>query len=250
MIRRVRRRGGDDGFTLVELLVVIVVLGILAGIVVFGVGRFRTDADAGACRADVAGVNAAADAYLAVTGEYPRAMTDLTVGQYLKTGPKSGTFAFDAATRTATREPACAAGGSAVGTGPATTSAAPTTPAATTSAGSAAPTTSPSAAGACTATVRIDNFWPQGFQAAITVTNTGTAARSPWTVTWQMRAWTSVNNAWNATVSQSGTVVTAAAPDWNATLAPGAAVSIGFIADGPASPLPFAVGLDGVACAS
>jgi endoglucanase len=167
------------------------------------------------------------------------------VGQYLKTGPKSGTFAFDATTRTAIREPACAAGESAVGTGPATTGPATTSAAPP---GSVAPTTPPSAAGACTATVRIDNFWPQGFQAAITVTNTGTAARSPWTVTWQMRPSTSVNNAWNATVSQSGTLVTAAAPDWNATLAPGASVSIGFIADGPASPLPFAVGLNSVTC--
>jgi prepilin-type N-terminal cleavage/methylation domain-containing protein len=51
MVRRVRTRGRDGGFPLVELLVVVVVLGILSGIVVFGVGRIRTDANAGACRA-------------------------------------------------------------------------------------------------------------------------------------------------------------------------------------------------------
>ena len=37
------------GFTLVELLIVIVVLGILSGIVLFGVARFRSDATLAAC---------------------------------------------------------------------------------------------------------------------------------------------------------------------------------------------------------
>lgn len=151
MIRRVRTQGRDDGFTLVELLIVIVVLGILAGIVVFGVGRFRTDANAGACRADVTGVNTAADAYLAVTGNYPASVADLTLGQYLTSAPRSGAYTFDAATRTATRDPACAdaAPSAAATTAPATTSGA---------------TTSPPPSGACAATIAIDNSWPQGFQ--------------------------------------------------------------------------------------
>lgn len=69
-------RSREAGFTLVELLIVVVVLGVLSGIVLVGVGRFRSDANA-ACPADVAAVNAGADAYQAVTGTYPRDTSDL-----------------------------------------------------------------------------------------------------------------------------------------------------------------------------
>lgn len=97
----------DEGFTLVELLIVIVVLGILSGIVVFGVARFRTDATASACKADIATVTVAADAYDAQTGGYPASVAVLVTGQYLKAAPASGTFAFDATAKTVTRTPAC-----------------------------------------------------------------------------------------------------------------------------------------------
>src|SRR2546429_458350 len=38
------RRNNEDGFTLIELMIVMVVLGILAGIILFAVGNFKTDA--------------------------------------------------------------------------------------------------------------------------------------------------------------------------------------------------------------
>jgi prepilin-type N-terminal cleavage/methylation domain-containing protein len=47
------RKNNDGGFTLVELLIVIVVLGVLASIVVFGVAKFREDSVLAACKADV-----------------------------------------------------------------------------------------------------------------------------------------------------------------------------------------------------
>jgi len=59
------RRGG---LTLFELLIVIVVLGILAGIVVFGLRTFKQDATAAACRADDKQVQTAIDAFLARPG--------------------------------------------------------------------------------------------------------------------------------------------------------------------------------------
>ena len=56
---------GDDGFSLIEMLVVIVVLGVLAGIVVFGVGTFRADSAAAADQANLKQLNVASSAYRA-----------------------------------------------------------------------------------------------------------------------------------------------------------------------------------------
>ncbi len=61
-------RRNHDGFSLIEMLIVIVVLGILAGIVVLGVGTFRKDAAQGACDAEAKTVKVAASAYRAKTG--------------------------------------------------------------------------------------------------------------------------------------------------------------------------------------
>jgi prepilin-type N-terminal cleavage/methylation domain-containing protein len=105
-----RSRTADRGFTLVELLIVIVVLGILAGIAVFGVARFRSDATTAACAADLTTVSAAAQAYDAQTGSYPTSVDQLVNGRYLKSAP-SGTYTFDATSKTVTRDPACGAAG-------------------------------------------------------------------------------------------------------------------------------------------
>ena len=102
-------RTDEQGFTLVELLIVIVVLGILSGIVLFGVARFRGDATLAACKADLATVAIAADAYDAQTGGYPTGVAALVSGQYLKSTP-SGTFSFDGTAKSVTRSPACSDG--------------------------------------------------------------------------------------------------------------------------------------------
>jgi general secretion pathway protein G len=41
---RVTRSQREEGFTLIELMIVMVVIGILAGIVLFAIGTFQTDA--------------------------------------------------------------------------------------------------------------------------------------------------------------------------------------------------------------
>src|SRR5277367_5821153 len=77
------RRGGgkpidegeliERGFTLVELLIVIVILGILAGIVVFAVGNLTGNAKSTGCNAEKNTINQALESYKARAGVYPTA---------------------------------------------------------------------------------------------------------------------------------------------------------------------------------
>jgi general secretion pathway protein G len=71
----------EKGFTLVELLVVIVILGILAAVVVFAVGGSTDDAQNSACKAELSSAQAAVEAYAAQnTGSYPTKWADVTKG--------------------------------------------------------------------------------------------------------------------------------------------------------------------------
>jgi general secretion pathway protein G len=81
----------QKGFTLVELLVVIVILGILAAVVVFAVGGSTDDAKSSACNSERSTVEAAIEAYRAKTGDYPANMAALTTkgdDQFLRRTPK------------------------------------------------------------------------------------------------------------------------------------------------------------------
>ena len=55
---------------------------------------------------------------------------------------------------------------------------------------------------------------------------------------------------WNATPAQSGANVTATNASYDATIAPGANVQVGFTGTGPATPTPSAFTLNGAACAT
>jgi type II secretion system protein G len=70
----------QKGFTLVELLVVIVILGILAAVVVFAVGGSTDKAQTSSCSAERAAVSSAVEAYRASVGTYPTNATDLVGG--------------------------------------------------------------------------------------------------------------------------------------------------------------------------
>jgi cellulase/cellobiase CelA1 len=94
---------------------------------------------------------------------------------------------------------------------------------------------SPATGGACTATYRLANSWPGGFQGEVTIHNDLAAATSAWTVTFGFPGGQQVTQAWNATVTQSGSAVTAHHASWNGGLAAGASTTFGFQGSGTAT---------------
>jgi endoglucanase len=89
--------------------------------------------------------------------------------------------------------------------------------------------------GECEITYKQTNAWQGGFQGELTVRNTGSSTLQNWAATWTFPSGVTLNNGWNAVVTQSGTTWTAKGPDWSKNLAPGASVAVGFTANGPSS---------------
>lgn len=113
----------------------------------------------------------------------------------------------------------------------------------------ATPTTPPPNPGACRVAYT-PNSWPGGFTANVTVTNTSPQALNGWTLTYSLPAGQQVTTAWNATVTQNGSGVTARDLGWNAVVAPGATASFGYqgtLTGDYRSPTDFS--LNGVTCA-
>jgi endoglucanase len=105
------------------------------------------------------------------------------------------------------------------------------------------------AAAGCRVDYTVASQWQGGFQAGVRITNLGDPV-SGWTLGFTMPdAGQKVVQGWNATWSQSGSTVTAAAVDWNRTLATGATADVGFTGSFTgANPRPTAFTLNGVAC--
>ena len=73
------------------------------------------------------------------------------------------------------------------------------------------------------------NDWSTGFSATVTITqHRRVAASTGWTLAFGYSAGQRITQAWSATVTQTGTAVTATNLSYNGTLAPGASTSFGF----------------------
>jgi hypothetical protein len=70
------------------------------------------------------------------------------------------------------------------------------------------------------------------------VTNTGSTALAGWTAGFGFAdAAESVSNSWNATVTQSGTRVTAVNASYNGSVSPGGSATFGMVVSGSSSSL-------------
>jgi endoglucanase len=114
---------------------------------------------------------------------------------------------------------------------------------------SASPSPSASSGpGGCTVTYKVDQAWQGGFNASVTVRNNGTSTLNPWVSTLTLPSGVTLVNGWNATVTASGSTLTAQAPSWAPSLAPGASAVWNFQANGPSTPNPTGFKLNGVNC--
>src|SRR5690606_41215009 len=80
---------------------------------------------------------------------------------------------------------------------------------------------------ACTATYKVINEYPGGFQGEVTVQNSGTSTINGWTVQWNFPNGQTISQLWNGTVSSSGAGVTVTNLSYNGTLAPDASTTFG-----------------------
>jgi prepilin-type N-terminal cleavage/methylation domain-containing protein len=86
-------RRTDSGFTLTELLIVIVILGVLTGIVVFAVGAFTNRGEVSACRTAMKTTEVAIEAYRASNdGKVPQTLTPDLQPAYLRTDPSTAKY--------------------------------------------------------------------------------------------------------------------------------------------------------------
>ncbi|MFB9239902.1 cellulase family glycosylhydrolase [Plantactinospora siamensis] len=111
------------------------------------------------------------------------------------------------------------------------TSTPPTTTPPTTAPPTTAPPSTPPAGSGCTAAYTLINQWPGGFQGELKVT-AGNSAISGWTVTWTWSGGQQITNSWNATLSASGSTVTARNVSYNGSVGAGASTTFGFTANG------------------
>jgi expansin (peptidoglycan-binding protein) len=119
---------------------------------------------------------------------------------------------------------------------------APSSPGVPPSSPATSPSVTPAPGRSCSASYRTVSAWQGGFQGEVTVTNSGTSASTGWAVTLTNPAGQTINQMWSATMTVSGSVVTARNVSYNGALAPGASTTFGFLAGTSGTPVAPALG--------
>ncbi|MFG3497706.1 cellulase family glycosylhydrolase [Streptomyces sp. NPDC047928] len=106
------------------------------------------------------------------------------------------------------------------------------------------------AAGACTVTYRLTD-WGSGFNADVTIRNTGATAVRGWQLDFAFPGGQTVVSSWNARVTQQGARVRATHEPWTETIPAGGTVSFGINGSSTGgNGIPGAFSLNGTGCAS
>jgi O-glycosyl hydrolase len=89
------------------------------------------------------------------------------------------------------------------------------------------PSTTPSS-GSCQVTYSTQSQWAGGFVASVTIANPGSSAINGWTLAFTFPGDQKITNAWSGSATQSGAAVSITNASYNARIAAGSAVSLGF----------------------
>ncbi|HEY1628033.1 MAG TPA: cellulose binding domain-containing protein [Streptosporangiaceae bacterium] len=73
--------------------------------------------------------------------------------------------------------------------------------------------------------------WGTGYDGQYTITNAGTTAVTGWTLAFTLPAGTSVSSLWDGSYTDDGGQVTVKNDSWDATIQPGATVTVGFVTE-------------------
>jgi hypothetical protein len=104
------------------------------------------------------------------------------------------------------------------------------------------------AAAGCSVNYTVSSQWQGGFGASVSITNLGDALTG-WTLTWSFGAGQTVTQAWNTSLTQSGSAVTAKNVGYNGSVPTNGTVSFGFNGSWTGSnPAPASFAVNGVAC--
>ncbi len=106
-------------------------------------------------------------------------------------------------------------------------------------------------ASGCHVNYAITNQWPGGFQAALTIENTGSTALSSWTLTWTFANGQTVGNLWNGSATQSGSTVMVRNLSYNGGIPAGGSYNgVGFTGtwNNATNAMPTSFAINGVAC--
>ncbi len=82
--------------------------------------------------------------------------------------------------------------------------------------------------GTCKVSYQLSSQWSGGFQANVTIANTGMTKINGWVLRFTFPGDQKITNLWNGNYTQSGEQVTISNSSWNGTISPGGSLSLGF----------------------